>query len=271
MRIVGQPGNHGSPAHRPASLAVLRRALDLGIRFIDTADAYGPGVSEELVAEALHPYPDDLVVATKGGVVKTGPAQMHAGCSSRPACAPANEPAPRSRSRPRPGRRGRPGQGASRPGRPLRRQDGRRAPPPPAGPHPPPASPADLSLARQEGPGHRPASGRSWSVARPRRGCRTCTRTGSGTYVAHVARERRTGAGPDAARRLAISGDGPLLCGERRGRACRRCLSSCCPRRSTVTPVALEVREPTGSGHVLEASDDGCPLPDRWPCRHRRR
>ncbi len=57
------------------SLAALRRAIDLGVNFIDTADSYGPYVSEELIAEALYPYPDDLVIATKGGLERTGPGQ----------------------------------------------------------------------------------------------------------------------------------------------------------------------------------------------------
>ena len=52
---------------------MLRRAVELGVNFIDTADSYGPHVSEELIAEALHPYPDDLVIATKGGLVRPGP------------------------------------------------------------------------------------------------------------------------------------------------------------------------------------------------------
>ena len=53
--------------------AVLRRAVELGVNFIDTADSYGPHVSEELIAEALHPYPEDLVVGTKGGLERPGP------------------------------------------------------------------------------------------------------------------------------------------------------------------------------------------------------
>jgi pyridoxine 4-dehydrogenase len=72
MRITGR-GIWGEPPDRDQALAVLRRAVDLGVNFIDTADAYGPNVSEELIAEALHPYPDDLVVATKGGLVRPGP------------------------------------------------------------------------------------------------------------------------------------------------------------------------------------------------------
>ncbi len=72
MRLTGQ-GVWGEPADRTAALRVLRRAVELGINFIDTADSYGPGVSEDLVAEALHPYPADLVIATKGGFDRPGP------------------------------------------------------------------------------------------------------------------------------------------------------------------------------------------------------
>src|SRR5246500_3509614 len=74
MRITGQ-GVWGQPADRREAIRVLRRAIDLGVNFIDTADSYGPNVSEELIAEALHPYPDDLVIATKGGLTRTGPDQ----------------------------------------------------------------------------------------------------------------------------------------------------------------------------------------------------
>jgi len=74
MRITG-PGIWGDPPDREAAKAVLRRVLDLGITLIDTADSYGPEVSEDLIAEALHPYPDDLVIATKGGLLRTGPGQ----------------------------------------------------------------------------------------------------------------------------------------------------------------------------------------------------
>jgi pyridoxine 4-dehydrogenase len=72
MRITGN-GIWGPPADRPAALKVLRRAVELGINFIDTADSYGPEVSEELIAEALHPYPAGLVIATKGGFERPGP------------------------------------------------------------------------------------------------------------------------------------------------------------------------------------------------------
>jgi pyridoxine 4-dehydrogenase len=71
MRLTG-PGITGRPGDEDAARAVLRRALELGVNHVDTADAYGPFVNEELIAEALHPYPDDLVIATKGGLVRTG-------------------------------------------------------------------------------------------------------------------------------------------------------------------------------------------------------
>jgi pyridoxine 4-dehydrogenase len=72
MRITGQ-GIWGEPADKSAAIAVLKRVLDLGINFIDTADSYGPQVSERLIAEALYPYPKDLVIATKGGFQRPGP------------------------------------------------------------------------------------------------------------------------------------------------------------------------------------------------------
>ena len=72
MRITG-PGIWGPPADHDRAIAVLRRAVDRGVNFIDTADSYGPEVSEQLIAEALHPYPDDLVIATKGGFLRDGP------------------------------------------------------------------------------------------------------------------------------------------------------------------------------------------------------
>jgi aryl-alcohol dehydrogenase-like predicted oxidoreductase len=74
MRITGA-GIWGEPADRDEAKAVLRRAVELGVNFIDTADSYGPHVSEELIGEALSPYPDDLVIATKGGLERTGPGQ----------------------------------------------------------------------------------------------------------------------------------------------------------------------------------------------------
>jgi len=77
MRITG-PGIWGEPPDHGEAIAVLRRAVDLGVNFIDTADSYGPFVSERLIAEALHPYPDDLVIATKGGLQRTGPGKWPA-------------------------------------------------------------------------------------------------------------------------------------------------------------------------------------------------
>jgi pyridoxine 4-dehydrogenase len=74
MRLTGD-GIWGPPKDRKVALAVLRRAVELGLNFIDTADSYGPGVSEELIAEALFPYPKDLVIATKGGWNRPGPNQ----------------------------------------------------------------------------------------------------------------------------------------------------------------------------------------------------
>jgi pyridoxine 4-dehydrogenase len=74
MRITGN-GIWGEPVDRDEAKAVLRRAIELGINFIDTADSYGPHVSEELIGETLYPYPDDLVIATKGGLERTGPGQ----------------------------------------------------------------------------------------------------------------------------------------------------------------------------------------------------
>ena len=74
MRLTGD-GIWGPPKNRTEAVKVLRRAVELGVNFIDTADSYGPNVSEELIAEALHPYPNDLVVATKGGWNRPGPNQ----------------------------------------------------------------------------------------------------------------------------------------------------------------------------------------------------
>lgn len=76
MRITGE-GVWGPPKDKAEALAVLKRAVELGINFIDTADSYGPNVSEELIAEALYPYPKDLVIATKGGFTRTGPGEWH--------------------------------------------------------------------------------------------------------------------------------------------------------------------------------------------------
>ena len=72
MRITGD-GIWGEPSDRAEAVRVLRRAVELGINFIDTADSYGPGVSEEIIAETLHPYQPGLVIATKGGFMRPGP------------------------------------------------------------------------------------------------------------------------------------------------------------------------------------------------------
>ena len=74
MQLTGK-GVWGEPADRPNALAVLRRAVELGCNLIDTADSYGPEVAERLIAQALHPYPADLVIATKAGLVRPGPGQ----------------------------------------------------------------------------------------------------------------------------------------------------------------------------------------------------
>ena len=74
MRITGK-GIWGPPENKEESIKVLQRAVELGVNFIDTADSYGPNVSEELIAEALYPYPKGLLIATKGGLTRTGPNQ----------------------------------------------------------------------------------------------------------------------------------------------------------------------------------------------------
>src|SRR6202171_6407417 len=74
MRLTGD-GIWGPPKDPATAIAVLRRAIELGVNLIDTADSYGPNVSEELIAEALAPYPKDLVIATKGGWNRPGPNQ----------------------------------------------------------------------------------------------------------------------------------------------------------------------------------------------------
>jgi pyridoxine 4-dehydrogenase len=77
MRLTGQPGNFGPYGAWDEGKKVLRRALELGINFIDTARAYGPGWNERLIAEALYPYPEGLFIATKGGVVKKSATERH--------------------------------------------------------------------------------------------------------------------------------------------------------------------------------------------------
>jgi aryl-alcohol dehydrogenase-like predicted oxidoreductase len=76
MQLTG-PGVWGPPRDHAAAVAVVRRAVELGVDFIDTADSYGPYVSEEIIREALHPYPEQVVVATKAGLVRTGPGEWH--------------------------------------------------------------------------------------------------------------------------------------------------------------------------------------------------
>jgi pyridoxine 4-dehydrogenase len=77
MRLTG-PGIWGEPADREECVRVARRAVELGIDLIDTADSYGPYVSEEILREALYPYPEQLLIATKAGLVRMGPSQWHA-------------------------------------------------------------------------------------------------------------------------------------------------------------------------------------------------
>jgi pyridoxine 4-dehydrogenase len=79
MRLCG-PGIWGWPEDRENALEVLRRAVQLGVNFIDTADSYGPEVNEEQIAQALYPYPDDLVIATKGGLTRGGPGKWERDC-----------------------------------------------------------------------------------------------------------------------------------------------------------------------------------------------
>lgn len=76
MRITGK-GIWGPPEDKEEAIRVLKKAIELGVDFIDTADSYGPDVSEELIAEALYPYPEGLVIATKGGFERSGPNQWH--------------------------------------------------------------------------------------------------------------------------------------------------------------------------------------------------
>jgi pyridoxine 4-dehydrogenase len=80
MRITG-PGIWGEPQDIAGARRVLRRAVELGINLIDTADSYGPDVSERIIGETLHPYPNGLVIATKGGLTRSGPGGWHPNCS----------------------------------------------------------------------------------------------------------------------------------------------------------------------------------------------
>ena len=78
MRLTGQPGNFGPYTDWEAGKALLRRAIELGVNFIDTAEAYGPGFNEKIIADALYPYPAGLVIATKGGIYKPAPDTIQA-------------------------------------------------------------------------------------------------------------------------------------------------------------------------------------------------
>ena len=78
MRLTGQPGNFGPYPDWEGGEQLLHRAVELGVNFIDTAEAYGPGFNEELIASALHPYNQGIVIATKGGIIKTAPDDIRA-------------------------------------------------------------------------------------------------------------------------------------------------------------------------------------------------
>jgi pyridoxine 4-dehydrogenase len=78
MRLTGQPGNFGPYSDWEGGEKLLRRAVDIGVNFIDTAEAYGPGFNEELIASALYPYPEGIVIATKGGINKLAPDDIRA-------------------------------------------------------------------------------------------------------------------------------------------------------------------------------------------------
>jgi pyridoxine 4-dehydrogenase len=78
MRLTGQPGNFGPYLDWEGGQKLLRRAIELGVNIIDTAEAYGPGFNEEMIASALYPYPSDLVIATKGGIHKPSPNDIRA-------------------------------------------------------------------------------------------------------------------------------------------------------------------------------------------------
>ena len=81
MRLSGQPGNYGAYPDWSGGKKLLRRAIELGVNFIDTAEAYGAGFNEQLIADALYPYPQDLVIATKGGINKPAPDRILADAS----------------------------------------------------------------------------------------------------------------------------------------------------------------------------------------------
>jgi aryl-alcohol dehydrogenase-like predicted oxidoreductase len=100
MRITGN-GIWREPEDPDRAKAALRKVVELGVNFIDTADSYGPEVSERLIAETLYPYPDDLVIATKGGLVRPGCSRGHRRCcrsraADRPSTSRRTSPPPRS-------------------------------------------------------------------------------------------------------------------------------------------------------------------------------
>jgi pyridoxine 4-dehydrogenase len=92
MHLTG-PGMWGDPVDIEGAFRVLRRAIDLGINFIDTADSYGPGNNEQIIRRALHPYPDDLVICTKGGLLRSGPKDWIHGEEGAPYIVPLGRPA----------------------------------------------------------------------------------------------------------------------------------------------------------------------------------
>jgi pyridoxine 4-dehydrogenase len=92
MHLTG-PGMWGDPVDIEGAVRVLRRAIDLGVNFIDTADAYGPGNNEQIIRRALHPYPDDLVICTKGGLLRSGPKDWIHGEEGAPYIVPLGRPA----------------------------------------------------------------------------------------------------------------------------------------------------------------------------------
>jgi pyridoxine 4-dehydrogenase len=80
MRVIDNPSIWGEPSDRPKALKLLRRALELGVNFFDTAESYGPQTDETLIAEALHPYPKGFVIATKCGLARPSPGRWDADC-----------------------------------------------------------------------------------------------------------------------------------------------------------------------------------------------
>ncbi|MGS2809418.1 aldo/keto reductase [Nocardia sp. MW-W600-9] len=102
MQLTG-PGHWGEPADPENAVAILRRAVELGVNHFDTADAYGPGVAEEIIRKALHPYREELVIATKGGLTRQGPNRWApVGPAALSAAMPRDEPASTRRGRNRP-------------------------------------------------------------------------------------------------------------------------------------------------------------------------